>query len=139
MKKKIDKLELKALGIFLPSTGKKAVDTVPQLARLSRENFFEHTENMITDLATTDAIKRDFSFKLSPKKGKVLPETYYGFMYAVKYVIYANVTVDSTHEGTAKIEIQYRNYVSAPSRFFKKIGEIHPKTLIHDHRSKLRT
>lgn len=88
------------------------METVPQLARLQRENFFEHTEDMITNLNTNEAIKRDFSFKLSPKKGKVLPETYYGFMYAVKYVIYANVTVDSTHEGTAKIEIQYRNYVS---------------------------
>jgi hypothetical protein len=73
---------------------------------------------MITNLNTNEAIKRDFSFKLSPKKGKVLPETYYGFMYAVKYVIYANVTVDSTHEGTAKIEIQYRNYVRDEEKLF---------------------
>jgi hypothetical protein len=116
VKKKIDRLELKALGMYLPSTSKKSVDVVPQLTRLNRENFFEHTEEVISNLNTNGAIKRDFSFKLKPSKGnsklKVLPETYYGFMYAIKYVIYANVTVDSTHEGTAKIEIQLRNYVS---------------------------
>lgn len=103
------------------------MDTVPQLARLQRENFFEHTEDMITNLSTNEAIKRDFSFKLSPKKGKVLPETYYGFMYAIKYVIYANVTVDSTHEGTAKIEIQYRNYVVSCPSSSNPSGEIRPE------------
>ena len=105
VKKKIDKLELKALGMYLPSTSKKSIDSVPQLARLGRENFFDHTEDIITNLTTNGAVKRDFSFKLDPSKGKILPETYYGFVYAIKYVLYANVTVDSTHEGTAKIEI----------------------------------
>lgn len=118
VKKKIDKLEIKALGMYLPSTSKKSVDAVPQLTRLGRENFFEHTEEVITNMNTEGAIKRDFSFKLKPTKGKILPETYYGFMYAIKYVIYANVTVDSTHEGTAKIEIQLRNYVKI--HLFKK-------------------
>lgn len=97
--------------MYLPSTSKKTIDAVPQLTRLQRENFFDHTEEIISNLNTNGAIKRDFSFKLQPQKGKVFPETYYGFMYAIKYVIYANVTVDSTHEGTAKIEIQLRNYV----------------------------
>lgn len=111
MKKKVNNLELKALGIYLPSTSKKALDVVPSLSKLSRTNFFDHTEVILQNHSTSGSIKRDFSFELDPQEHNCLPETYYGFMYAIKYVIYANVTVDNTHEGTAKIEIQLRNYV----------------------------
>lgn len=100
--------------MYLPSTSKKSLDAVPELSRLGRENFFEHKENLLTNKSIANKIKRKFSFKLKPQKGKIFPETYYGFMYAIKYVIYANVTVDGSHEGTAKIEIQLRNYVSTP-------------------------
>lgn len=112
VKKKVNNLELKAVGIYLPSTSKKAVDVVPSLSKLGRSNFFEHKEIILQNHSTSGSIKRDFSFELNPQNSKTFPETYYGFMYAIKYVIYANVTVDNTHEGTAKIEIQMRNYVS---------------------------
>ena len=112
VKKKVNNLELKALGIYLPSTSKKTLDIVPSVGKLQRTNFFDYTENILSNYSTSGAIKRDFSFKLDPQNGnKNFPETYYGFMFAIKFVIYANVTVDNTHEGTAKIEIQMRNFV----------------------------
>lgn len=88
------------------------MDVVPSLSKLGRTNFFEHTEIILQNHSTSGSIKREFSFVLDPQDQNVFPETYYGFLYAIKYVIYANVTVDNTHEGTAKIEIQMRNYVN---------------------------
>ena len=99
--------------MYLPSTSKKSTEAVPALLKLTRSNFFEHNETILSNYSTSGAIKRDFTFQLDPKdEDEEFPETYYGFLFAIKYVIYADVTVDNTHEGRAKIEIQLRNFVS---------------------------
>jgi len=111
IKKKINVLELRAVGMYIPNHSERAKKTIPQLGKMERTYFFDHKETILTNYKIQGAVKRDFSFTLERKDKKDFPETYYGSGYATKYVIYANITVDDSHEGQAKIEYQIRNYV----------------------------
>ena len=75
----------------------------------------------MADFPKSGAIKRDFEFKLKRAEDKDFHESYYGFLFAIKVkekrvniqtYVYAIVNVDDNQEGTAKIEIQVRNYVN---------------------------
>lgn len=73
----------------------------------------------MSNASKSGAVKRDFEFKLERSDQKDFPETYYGYIFAIKVktnikkksVVHALVTVDDSQEGAAKIEIQIRNYV----------------------------
>ena len=95
----MNNLDIKALGMFIPNHSKRAIEEIPPLNRMGRLNFFEYKQQLLTNHKTTGALRREFCFDLKREGNLDFPETYYGFGYATKYTIYANITVDDKHEG----------------------------------------
>lgn len=112
IRRKINSLSIQALGTFAPSITPKVVDAVPQLSKLHKMHLFDYDDSLVNNYAVSGSIKKSFKFKLESTSGKPMFETYYGFMFATKYVIYAKCKVDDNQEGQAKVEIQLRSYVS---------------------------
>ena len=82
--------------------------------KIGKTNLFEHEEDIMANFDCSGVIRKKFSFKLLRKNNKDFPETYYGNMFLIKYFVIAQICVDDIHEGTAKIEIQMRNYWEEP-------------------------
>lgn len=111
IKKKITSLEIRAVGMYILNRSKCAVERVAHLAKMERKYFFEHKETLLSNHKVKGTIKREFSFDLDRKNDLDFPETYYGLGFATKYVIYATIVVDDSHEGQTKVELQMRNIV----------------------------
>jgi hypothetical protein len=112
IRRKINSLSIKALGTFAPSMTPKVTEVVPQLTKLHKMTLFEYENNLVNDYVVSGSVKKSFKFKLESNHGKPMFETYYGYMFATKYVVYANCKVDDSQEGQAKVEIQLRSYVN---------------------------
>jgi hypothetical protein len=120
IKKKLNVLSVNVIGAYVPSSSKKAVEAVPGLVKISKSPIFEFEKILVNEYVVSGSIKKTFSFTLDRKGDRPFFETYYGFMFAVKvaapqqYVVHANVRLDENIQGTAKVEIQVRNYSQAP-------------------------
>jgi hypothetical protein len=111
IRRKLNSLSIHASGACAPSSSQKMVEAVPQLAKIQRINLFEFEKTLVTDYTVSGSIKKSFKFELKSTFGKSLFETYYGYMFATKYLVLAKCRVDDAQEGQAKVEIQLRCYV----------------------------
>lgn len=111
IKRKINSLSIETIGCHAPSSSEKVLEAVPQLTKLSKFRIFEYENQLVKDYLICGSVKKSFKFQLTSNKGKPLLETYYGYLYATKYTIFAKCKVDDTQEGQAKVEIQLRSYV----------------------------
>lgn|SRR3990167_1070264 len=84
IKKKLNSLVLRAIGAYIPSSNPKAVEACPQLAKMGKTNVFEYDTTLLKDYVVAGSIKKSFKFLLDRNADKSFPETYYGFLYAVK-------------------------------------------------------
>lgn len=111
IKRKINSLSIQAMGTFAPSNSQKATEVVPQLAKMHKLHLFDYETSLVNDYVVSGSVRKSFKFKLESTPGKLMFETYYGFLFATKYMIYAKCKVDDVQEGQAKVEIQLRSYV----------------------------
>lgn len=84
IKRKLNSLGIKAVGAYIPSSNPKAVEACPQLGKMSKTNIFEYENTLLKDYVVSGSIKKSFKFLLDRNADKSFPETYYGFLYAVK-------------------------------------------------------
>ena len=112
IRRKLNSLSIQASGAFAPSNSQKMVEGTPQLAKMAKINLFDFEKNLVSDYTVSGSIKKSFKFELKSTSGKSLFETYYGYMFATKYLVLAKCRVDDAQEGQAKVEIQLRCYVS---------------------------
>lgn len=111
IRRKINSLSIQSMGTFAPSNNQKVTEVVPQITKLQKMHLFDFEKSLVTDYVVSGSVKKSFKFKLEGNPGKPMFETYYGYMFATKYVVYANCKVDDNQEGQAKVEIQIRSYV----------------------------
>lgn len=111
IRRKLNSLSIVASGAFSPSNSQKMVEAVPQLSKMQKMNLFDFDKTLVTDYTVSGSIKKSFKFELKSTTGKSLFETYYGYLFATKYVVMAKCKVDDSQEGQAKVEIQLRCYV----------------------------
>ena len=111
IRRKLNSLSITASGAFAPSNSAKMVEAVPQLAKFQKISLFDFDKTLVTDYTVSGSIKKSFKFELKSTTGKSLFETYYGYMFATKFMVLAKCKVDDNQEGQAKVEIQLRCYV----------------------------
>lgn len=111
IRRKINSLSIETLGCFAASSSEKVLEAVPQLTKLHKHHLFDYESQLVSDYTVSGSVKKSFKFQLIGKPEKPLLETYYGYLYATKYTVFAKCKVDDSQEGMAKVEIQLRSYV----------------------------